>query len=100
MPLKFVLDTNTCIFAIKNKPDAVQQAFNRRQGQRCISAITAMELAYGAEKSAAPRAITPLSTVSCSAWKCSTMTMTRQQIRVSFARNWRAPEPLSAPTTP
>lgn len=54
MPLKFVLDTNTCIFAIKNEPDAVQQALNRRQGQRCISAITAMELAYGAEKSAAP----------------------------------------------
>jgi tRNA(fMet)-specific endonuclease VapC len=60
MPLKFVLDTNTCIFAIKNKPDAVQQAFNRRQGQLCISAITAMELAYGAEKSA----ITPWSTAS------------------------------------
>lgn len=46
MPLKFVLDTNTCIFAIKNEPDAVQQALNRRQGQRCISAITAMELAW------------------------------------------------------
>lgn len=54
MPLKFVLDTNTCIFTIKNKPDTVQQAFTRRQGQLCISSITAMELAYGAEKSAAP----------------------------------------------
>jgi len=54
MTLKFVLDTNTCIFTIKNKPQAVQHAFNRRRGQLCVSAITAMELAYGAEKSAAP----------------------------------------------
>lgn len=54
MALKFVLDTNICIFAIKNRPLSVQQAFNRRHGQLCVSAITAMELAYGAEKSAAP----------------------------------------------
>ncbi|MGS1008933.1 PIN domain-containing protein [Achromobacter anxifer] len=47
MALKFVLDTNICIFAIKNRPHAVQQAFNRRQGQPCVSAITAMELGYG-----------------------------------------------------
>jgi tRNA(fMet)-specific endonuclease VapC len=51
---KFMLDTNICIFTIKNKPDSVRQAFNQRQGQLCVSAITAMELTYGAEKSAAP----------------------------------------------
>ena len=49
MTLRFVLDTNICIFAIKNKPGAVRQALNRRPGQLCVSAITAMELRYGAE---------------------------------------------------
>ncbi|WP_342067085.1 type II toxin-antitoxin system tRNA(fMet)-specific endonuclease VapC [Achromobacter kerstersii] len=51
--LKFMLDTNICIFTIKNKPDVVRQAFNQRHAQLCVSAITSMELAYGAEKSAA-----------------------------------------------
>ncbi len=54
MTLRFVLDTNICIFAIKNKPSNVRQALNRRPGQLCVSAITAMELRYGAEKSATP----------------------------------------------
>jgi tRNA(fMet)-specific endonuclease VapC len=52
--LKFMLDTNICIFTVKNKPDMVRLAFNQRQGQLCVSMITAMELIYGAEKSAAP----------------------------------------------
>lgn len=49
--LKYMLDTNICIFTIKNKPDAVRDTFNRCHGQICISAITLMELIYGAEKS-------------------------------------------------
>lgn len=52
--LKFMLDTNTCIFTIKNRPVSVREAFNRHQGQLCISAITLMELIYGAEKSSSP----------------------------------------------
>ena len=52
--LKYMLDTNICIFTIKNKPQAVRDAFNRHQGQLCISTVTLMELIYGAEKSAAP----------------------------------------------
>ncbi|WP_454845084.1 type II toxin-antitoxin system tRNA(fMet)-specific endonuclease VapC [Pseudomonas farris] len=52
--IKFMLDTNTCIFTIKNKPQVVREAFNRHHGQLCISAVTLMELIYGAEKSAAP----------------------------------------------
>jgi|GEM_PF-4450957 len=31
--LKFMLDSNTCIFTIKNKPDQVRQAFGRHQGR-------------------------------------------------------------------
>ncbi len=52
--LKFMLDTNICIFTLKNKPQEVREAFNRHHGQLCISTITLMELIYGAEKSAAP----------------------------------------------
>lgn len=52
--LKYMLDTNICIFTIKNKPQEVREAFNRFYGQMCISSITLMELIYGAEKSANP----------------------------------------------
>lgn len=51
--LRYMLDTNICIFTIKNKPAQVREAFNRHHGQLCISTITFMELIYGAEKSAA-----------------------------------------------
>ncbi|EJM73385.1 type II toxin-antitoxin system tRNA(fMet)-specific endonuclease VapC [Pseudomonas sp. GM55] len=52
--IKFMLDTNICIFTIKNKPPVVREAFNRHHDQLCISAVTLMELIYGAEKSADP----------------------------------------------
>lgn len=52
--LKYMLDTNICIFTIKNKPQVVREAFNRYYGQMCISSVTLMELIYGAEKSLYP----------------------------------------------
>ncbi|MDH0304416.1 MULTISPECIES: tRNA(fMet)-specific endonuclease VapC [unclassified Pseudomonas] len=52
--LRYMLDTNICIFTIKNKPQAVRDAFNRHHGQLAMSTMTLMELIYGAEKSAAP----------------------------------------------
>lgn len=52
--LKFMLDTNICIFTIKNRPQQVREVFKRHSGQLCISPITLMELIYGAEKSASP----------------------------------------------
>ena len=52
--LKYMLDTNICIYTIKNKPEQVRVAFNQHHDQLCISTITLMELIYGAEKSAAP----------------------------------------------
>nr|WP_299244374.1 tRNA(fMet)-specific endonuclease VapC [uncultured Halomonas sp.] len=52
--LKYLLDTNICIFTIKHKPTQVRKAFNRHHDQLCISTITLMELIYGAEKSMAP----------------------------------------------
>lgn len=52
--LKYMRDTNICIYTIKNKPQAVREAFNLNYGQLCISSVTLMELIYGAEKSASP----------------------------------------------
>ena len=51
---KYILDTNICIYTIKNRPNQVREAFSRHQDQMCVSTVTAMELIYGAEKSAAP----------------------------------------------
>ena len=51
--LKFMLDTNIAIYTIKNKPIEVREAFKQHDGQMCISAVTLMELIYGAEASAA-----------------------------------------------
>jgi tRNA(fMet)-specific endonuclease VapC len=52
--LKYMLDTNICIFTVKNRPQQVREAFNRHHGQLCISSVSFMELIYGAEKSANP----------------------------------------------
>ncbi|MBA8822598.1 tRNA(fMet)-specific endonuclease VapC [Ochrobactrum sp. P6BSIII] len=49
-----MLDTNICIFTIKNRPQQVREAFNRFHDQLCISSVSLMELIYGAEKSAHP----------------------------------------------
>ena len=52
--LKFMLDTNICIFTMKNKPEQVREVFKAHHGQLCISTVTLMELIYGAEKSSSP----------------------------------------------
>ncbi len=52
--LKYLLDTNICIYTIKNRPTVVRDAFIRHQEQLCVSSVTVMELIYGAEKSSAP----------------------------------------------
>lgn len=52
--LKFMLDTNICIFTIKHKPANVREMFIRQHGLMCISTATLMELFYGVEQSANP----------------------------------------------
>ncbi|CAN7648862.1 tRNA(fMet)-specific endonuclease VapC [Ensifer adhaerens] len=52
--LKYMLDTNICIYTVKNRPQQVREAFNRHHGQLCISSVSLMELIYGAERSAMP----------------------------------------------
>lgn len=50
--LQYMLDTNICIYVIKEHPQKLAQRFNRFADQLCISSITLAELRYGAEKSA------------------------------------------------
>jgi tRNA(fMet)-specific endonuclease VapC len=50
--LKLLLDTNICIYIIKQQPDAVLQRFMEYQaGDIGISSITLAELRYGVAKS-------------------------------------------------
>ena len=53
--MSYMLDTNICIYAIKNKPERVlQQLKNNLENGISISAITLAELQLGVEKSAVP----------------------------------------------
>ena len=52
--LKYLLDTNTVIYTIKNRPDQVREAFIRHEGQMAISSVTWGELIYGVERSSQP----------------------------------------------
>jgi tRNA(fMet)-specific endonuclease VapC len=47
-----MLDTNICIYIIKNRPKSVKERFREFEiGELCISTITVSELMYGAFKS-------------------------------------------------
>ena len=50
--MKYLLDTNTCIYIIKRKPEKVIKRFLEfKPGDIGISSITVAELQYGIEKS-------------------------------------------------
>lgn len=52
--LRYLLDTNICIYVIKQRPLGLLEIFNRHTGQLAISSITLAELFHGVEKSAKP----------------------------------------------
>ncbi len=53
--MKFMLDTNICIYVIKKKPHDVIERFKRTEiSQIGISSITLSELFYGVSKSSKP----------------------------------------------
>ena len=52
--MKYMLDTNICIYAIKNKPEKVFAELQKTAPEDiCISSVTYAELIYGVEKSKA-----------------------------------------------
>lgn len=54
--MKYMLDTNICIYLIKRKPSQVLKKFQAHVlGDICVSSITVAELQYGVEKSQHPK---------------------------------------------
>jgi len=49
--LRYMLDTNICIYVIRERPQRLKEKFSRLVDQLCISSVTLAELRYGAEKS-------------------------------------------------
>ena len=50
--MRYMLDTNICIYIIKHKPESVYKRLKKiRPEDVCISSITYSELSYGVEKS-------------------------------------------------
>lgn len=52
--MRYMLDTNICIYVINQRPAHVLPMFNACQGQMCISEVTRFELLSGAYKSKVP----------------------------------------------
>ena len=53
--MKYMLDTNICVYIIKKRPEQVLKRFMQYDpGELCISAITLAELEYGIENSSIP----------------------------------------------
>ena len=51
MTIKYLLDTDTCIYTIRRKPVHLKRLFNAHIGQLAVSSVTWGELVCGAEKS-------------------------------------------------
>lgn len=49
--MTYMLDTNICIYVMKNRPQIVKHYFSRHFHELCISSVVMMELLNGAEKS-------------------------------------------------
>ena len=53
--LRFLLDTNICIYVIKRRPETLLERFNSNASHLAMSSITLAELLHGAEKSSNPQ---------------------------------------------
>ncbi|NBO83181.1 MAG: tRNA(fMet)-specific endonuclease VapC [Betaproteobacteria bacterium] len=53
--LRFLLDTNICIYVIKRRPESLLERFNSNASHLAMSSITLAELLHGAEKSSNPQ---------------------------------------------
>lgn len=53
--IEYMLDTNICVYTIKNRPSPIRDKFVQHLGRVCVSSIVASELYYGAAKSGVPK---------------------------------------------
>ena len=54
MTLRYMLDTNICIYVMTGRGADLAARFEAEAAGLCISSVTLAELSYGVEKSAAP----------------------------------------------
>lgn len=54
--LRYMLDTDTCIHVLRDRPASMRERFRAAAGSLCISTVTLSELLYGAMASAQPEA--------------------------------------------
>ncbi|MBP7334455.1 tRNA(fMet)-specific endonuclease VapC [Niveispirillum sp.] len=54
--LRFMLDTDTCIHVLRDRPVSMRERFRLAAGGLCISTVTLSELLFGALNSAQPEA--------------------------------------------
>ena len=52
--LQYMLDTDICIFVLRNRPPELRERFNQLAETLCLSTIALGELLFGAERSARP----------------------------------------------
>jgi tRNA(fMet)-specific endonuclease VapC len=52
LTLRYMLDTDVCIFVMRERSPSLRERFRSAADQLCISSVTLGELLYGAEKSA------------------------------------------------
>lgn len=50
--LRYMVDTDICVFVLRNRPAELRQKFHQFAEELCISTITVGELFYGVERSA------------------------------------------------
>jgi len=53
--VRYLLDTDTCIYALKQQANVLTAILSHRRSELAISVITEAELRFGAAKSGAPR---------------------------------------------
>ncbi|PIW29690.1 MAG: VapC toxin family PIN domain ribonuclease [Rhodospirillales bacterium CG15_BIG_FIL_POST_REV_8_21_14_020_66_15] len=53
--LRYLLDTDICIYAMKDRPAGLRETFADHRGAMAVSTVTVFELSYGVERSAERR---------------------------------------------
>ncbi len=55
MSVRYLLDTNIVIFALRARPDSLRARFRAADGMMAVSTVTVAELSYGTERSLRPQ---------------------------------------------
>ena len=97
--LTYMLDTNICIYVMKNHPLGLREKFNTLAEQLCMSSITLGELHCGAEKST--RRAENLTAIEHFVARLDVRPSERRRLRImdKCVRNWSGRERPAVHTT-